>query len=434
MRPKKLLAVIRITYFTEVSWEFSSMVHVFINVYNTLFKYVVTVAAECLLFIRANSWSMPKPIREIACGELVMSGLLNSNSGLGKASRCTVWGLRAAGYDPIESDLFPALTCYPLGKMDLPGGAGGVWIIHANAPECDKALFTYDPAGWAGRYRIAYWVWETTVAPRSWARTAKWFHEIWTPSEFSANAIASAFRAANCSDLVCKIKVVKHPQPSIEAVANRLRFDLPNDSFIALTSYDGKSTLERKNPIGTIQAWIEAFPVATSDAVLVIKSVNTFIDLTGTKIIRNYCSLRWDIRFIDYEMEPGLFYELMASVDLFISLSRSEGFGLQIQEAMALKIPVISTRYSAPLEYLNDDCAYLCDSEEITVINGGIHYKTGSWSKPNVLMGAKLIKDAFSSPAERKRKAKLAHEKFLNIRSQCCELDPMVKELCHPTI
>ena len=53
----------------------------------------------------------------------------------------------------------------------------------------------------------------------------------------------------------------------------------------------------------------------------------------------------------------GLF--LMA--DAYISLHRSEGFGLTIAEAMYFGKPVIATNYSGNTDYMNDSNSYLVD-------------------------------------------------------------------------
>ena len=51
----------------------------------------------------------------------------------------------------------------------------------------------------------------------------------------------------------------------------------------------------------------------------------------------------------------------IGSFDALVSLHRSEGVGLHMTEAMWLGVPVIATRYSGNLDFMDDECALLVD-------------------------------------------------------------------------
>ena len=53
----------------------------------------------------------------------------------------------------------------------------------------------------------------------------------------------------------------------------------------------------------------------------------------------------------------------MAACDCYVSLHRSEGFGLTMAEAMAIGKPVIATGYSGNLDFMNAENSYLVDYE-----------------------------------------------------------------------
>ena len=48
---------------------------------------------------------------------------------------------------------------------------------------------------------------------------------------------------------------------------------------------------------------------------------------------------------------------LLKDVDVYVSLHRSEGFGLVMAEAMYLGTPVIATAWSGNTEFMNDHTA-----------------------------------------------------------------------------
>lgn len=54
--------------------------------------------------------------------------------------------------------------------------------------------------------------------------------------------------------------------------------------------------------------------------------------------------------------------DLYAKADVFVGVSRGEGWGRPIVEAMGMGLPCIVTRFSGPVEFVRDDCAYLVDA------------------------------------------------------------------------
>ena len=58
---------------------------------------------------------------------------------------------------------------------------------------------------------------------------------------------------------------------------------------------------------------------------------------------------------------------LVADVDCYVSLHRSEGLGLTMAEAMAAGTPVIATGYSGNLDFMLPGSALLVDATEIEI-------------------------------------------------------------------
>ena len=150
----------------------------------------------------------------------------------------------------------------------------------------------------------------------------------------------------------------------------RSYFGLPEDAFIFLTTFDSFSFIERKNPLGVIKAFREAFPPDKQDVVLVVKTQNRFkVDGAHQKKIwaqiAQHASA--DPRIIVIN-ETFNYRELLAFKQLcncYVSLHRSEGYGFGLIEAMQLGVPVIATAYSGNMDFCSDATCYLVEYDLI---------------------------------------------------------------------
>lgn len=88
---------------------------------------------------------------------------------------------------------------------------------------------------------------------------------------------------------------------------------------------------------------------------------------------------------------------LMASVDCFVSLHRSEGFGLGMAEAMFLGKPVIGTAFSGNTEFLTGETGYPVPYQMRAVEQGEYPYSEGnSWAEPDVRIAAGAMRSVAS--------------------------------------
>ena len=84
-------------------------------------------------------------------GPVIVSGLLAGASGVSRAARLTVRGLQHAGYQPFEHDLAPVFARGDGAASRLPvAPAGGVWLLHVNAPEAVAAMSRISPDAFVG--------------------------------------------------------------------------------------------------------------------------------------------------------------------------------------------------------------------------------------------------------------------------------------------
>jgi glycosyltransferase involved in cell wall biosynthesis len=277
-----------------------------------------------------------------------IAGFLAAELGVGESARCMVRAADAAG---LPAALVPLkLHCRnPLGDQTFAArlqdaNPHGVNIVHLDPP-ASRDLDHHHPGFRPGKYNIAYWAWELPEFPDSWVPACAYFDEIWCPSDFVREAIS----------LKAPLPVITMPHaisfapPAGDA---RSRFGLPADRFLFLVLYDLNSYTERKNPRAAIEAFRRS-GLAGRGAALVIKVHNVkgneadlarlqadVADLPGTVLITETLS-------------RDAVYQLQTACDCYVSLHRSEGFGLVVAECMMLGKPVICTDWSATTEFVN---------------------------------------------------------------------------------
>jgi len=87
---------------------------------------------------------------------------------------------------------------------------------------------------------------------------------------------------------------------------------------------------------------------------------------------------------------------LTASCDCYVSLHRSEGFGLTMAEAMYLGKPVIATAYSGNMDFMNESNALLVDYDRVPIgEDAGPYGPDGEWADPDLADAARQLRRVF---------------------------------------
>ncbi len=352
----------------------------------------------------------PEPIQ---AGQLVVSGLINESKGVSQAARLTLAGMRHAGFEPLAHDLRHTLSSPADAASGLPfTRKGGAWILHANPPEAVHALRAINPAIWRGRRRIGYWSWELPVAPASWARLSPAFHEIWTPSRF----VAESLRAAHVRT---PIKVIPHPvalDPPKEA-RDRSSFQLPEEALIVLSMGDLNSSADRKNLLGAIRIYREAFPSGEGKTLLVVKTQADATHPGFRDSAMDATAGRSDICFVSGTLSQSEVRKLIASSDILLSPHRAEGFGLSLAEAMLMGVPALSTGWSGNLDFMGAIPELLIGYELAPSIDSyGVYTARGQvWAMPRLDDAVLKLKALAASADLRKRLAAAGRDAVLTL-------------------
>jgi glycosyltransferase involved in cell wall biosynthesis len=329
-----------------------------------------------------------------------VSGYLSRALGLGAAARGYAQALEAAG-------VAVSTTNVPLHHVALPDGLAAGYGEHGfeDVPRCRPrsnfellAINADELPDFIQRMgsdyfrgpRIGIWGWETNSIPRRWKRAFEMIDEIWVYSRFMAENIG----------VVAPVPVIALPPP-VQPPADpqrAMRLDVPDGTFMFLFVFDYLSTIQRKNPVGLIEAFTQAFAPGEGPHLL-IKTINGPLRPLAEEEVLWAAHGRPDVHVVDRSLSVHERDGLMAGCDCYVSLHRSEGFGLTLAEAMAIGKPVIGTGYSGNLDFMTAQNSYLVDYE-LSVVGPDceIYPADGEWAQPNVEHAARLMREVVADP------------------------------------
>jgi glycosyltransferase involved in cell wall biosynthesis len=264
----------------------------------------------------------------------------------------------------------------------------------------------------SGKYNIGMFDWETDALPVEWVSACNEMHEVWVPCQWTAK--------------VCRQSGVHRPIYVFGHCATPEDFDnpkpLPLPELAGLFKfYSVFQWTERKNPRGLLLAYFNAFK-ASDPVVLVLKTYRCdYSDSERRTVVEEIANIMVEtgrddlprVHLIPDMLTREQMVGLHAAGDCFVLIHRSEGWGLPIFEACMMGTPVITTNFSANLEFTTKDNSYLVDARPSKVFGmpwipwyrDHMH-----WSDPDLGMCAKAMQAVYQNRAEAVRRAVKAKE------------------------
>ncbi|MFH1441766.1 MAG: glycosyltransferase [Candidatus Omnitrophota bacterium] len=368
------------------SWRINNLKIIELNLYKKLeiFSRVSSKKSES----RNKKFNKPNGINLI--------GYLTTELGIGEGARASAKCFEAVGtnlaiinidnHSPSrQSDFFfvsklSKINPYPIN------------LIHINADMFSKLVTEKGTSYFNNKYNIGYWVWELNNFPDKWEKSFSYCDEIWTPSKFAYKAISMKSPIP--------VKVIPHAVEikTIKQV-KREYFSLQENEFIFLFMFDFFSYFERKNPLAIIKAFKQAFS-ANDNIRLVIKCSNSAFAPHSFRKMKKESEMM-KISILDKYLYRDEINALLLHCNAYVSLHRSEGFGLTMAEAMYLGKPVIATNYSGNLDFMNSNNSYLVNYKikEIQK-NSGPYTKGNIWAEPSIEHATELMRYVYENKAK----------------------------------
>ena len=256
-----------------------------------------------------------------------------------------------------------------------------------------------------GQINIGRTMFETDRIPADWVAQCNRMDEIWVPCRYNVETFAGSGVSRH------KLRVVPGGVDAnvFNPAAPPLKPKQQNFIFLSVFGW-----FTHKGWDLLLSAYCTEFR-PDDDVQLVIKvldylnhpipirqQISSFIDSLG---LQHHAIP--DLRIIDQSMASSVMPGLYTGCDAFVLPSRGEAWGRPYMEAMACGLPVIGTRWSGNLEFMNDENSYLIDIEGIEDVPGNVDMKLylgHKWAKPSVDHLRQLMRHVYEQRQEARAK------------------------------
>jgi glycosyltransferase involved in cell wall biosynthesis len=354
-----------------------------------------------------------------------ISGFIQSEKGVGSAARLTVKCFQSAEIPFVLNNFTDkhSLNCVKEFNDFHQANPFLFNLIHIGPDTLQNFIIEKTKSYFKGHYNIVYWNWELSEFPELYYHLFNYVDEVWVPSNFILNSISPVspvpvVRMPYCVGggplfYVNKNKPVSRtghitPESTLNPALTpasktmssiRENLGLFDDDYIYLFIFDFESYAERKNPAGLINAFKQAFDIKDR-AFLIIKCSHTEMHKNDFEKIKKL-SEKSRIKIIDSVLTAGEMSSITDAADCYVSLHRSEGFGLTIAELMAKGKPVIATGYSGNMDFMTAYNSYPVKYNMIEINKDCGCYKKGNvWAEPDISDAARLMRYVYEHKDE----------------------------------
>ncbi|MBL4874322.1 MAG: glycosyltransferase [Rhodobacteraceae bacterium] len=351
-----------------------------------------TEAPRELLNRLTTKHTQPPPIQE---NIVHIRGITDGQSGLARNTLMSADAFALAG--------IPTSMAHKLATRRL---RRPLTLHHINADQIPHQMRRADNS-----LHIGFLLWELEVLPRSHLQAGKILHEVWVPSRY----VQKIYNKVYGCPVVNVGKAISLP---VVPASNMEEYGIHAGNYVILMCFDAHSSVERKNPLAAVQAFLAAFP-STQNARLIIKTTpidpSHWGDPNGQMHQIRAIAQRDPRVIVDERMLPfNALLALIKRANCIVSPHRAEGFGYIPAYALSYARPVIVTDYSGTQEICNAETAFPVPYK---LVNAGIRetitpLKNAQWAEIDVEALANTMQNVRDNPFEAHIKA-LCGQKLL---------------------
>jgi hypothetical protein len=335
-------------------------------------------------------------------------GYINSEFGLGNSCRSFI--------RKIEEEKIP----FSLIEIDSPEEKGNYYECQEENPFPINIIFAnpirniFKEKGmkkFENKLNIGIWFWELEDVPPIYKEFSMFYDEIWVTSRFCLDSFKKDLENKN-------IHLIEYTGGGIEKRDKDLckkLIGIDPQSKLFLFCFDSLSDYHRKNPEGVIKSFKMAFP-NQENVNLIIKSKN----LTPVQLNKINGLIYNDprIKLMNYSIDKENMDILMNSCDVYVSLHRSEGFGIPIFDSILLEKAIICTEWSGNLDFCDPRFIDMISYDFIELHPESVYKifdlpRDTRWADPDLEEASLRMRECYENLEEKIEKVKLNKNKIL---------------------
>jgi glycosyltransferase involved in cell wall biosynthesis len=337
-----------------------------------------------------------------------VSGFFTSEKGVGQAARSMLRALKTAGIRTAVNNFRDPTSenRESLESESVQDAPHPVNLMLLGAGDVDWFRTSRGEGYFENRYNIGHIAWELARAPMDTPVILQVMDEVWVGSTFIRDAMRERL----------PIPVHCIPYPVVDEAPvptwHRYSFGIPKDHFVFLYMLDFSSFVERKNPLGVVQAFKRAF-LPNDPAMLVIKCSRGAGNAAALDALQRE-AVGANVRITDSVYSRNQARNLLRVCDCYVSLHRAEGFGLSMAEAMLLEKPVIATGYSGNMDFMSEQNSFPVRYNVVEIDRDYGPYRRGwPWAEPDLDHAAELMRFVYDHQAEAQQIGRIARPEIL---------------------
>tara|TARA_Y100000034_G_scaffold131467_1_gene192263 strand:+ start:14 stop:1390 length:1377 start_codon:yes stop_codon:yes gene_type:complete len=350
------------------------------------------------------------PVEENINMRVHIKGHFEDQGGYAKVNRNLAMGLKLAGVDVSIENVGP-----PQGLNEIEIKQLAMLKRKTRAKKCiniDSVVPSFSQVS-TGNYNILYTTIESATVPDQFVEATKLYNEVWVVSDFCKEVLEKYDIGRSIFVLPDSLNTRLYTENGDE-----LNFRPPLNNFVFVSVFNWSY---RKGYDVLLKAYLKEFNGEEPVSLLIFSRFNNNRkqDKVIHEQVKNYVKefggdnpphIAMSSQTLPEYMMPNLY----RSCDVFVLLSRGEGYMLPAAESSLCGLPVISTNFGGHTMFLNKDNASLLDIDRMEKLQPGkMHISFWDNQEFPVLTSDKVITDAqvlmrnvYENPDRAKKKNK----------------------------